>query len=762
MRLKKRMKQRMATALIVAMTVGMTAGSAWADETPTHKWVQESGLWYYYDGQGEMVKNKEKYINKKWYGFNEDGVMYSNELFVPHDQRMDSIMEVEDGEELKPDRLYAFAAGNLAANGWVKLNADGVLYTNEDVGEPAYWYYFKGGDSNDKLPSMVRGEEKGINGSVYRFDKNGVMYQSEWYTEYQAGVDAEGNSAEGEYGIHYYGADGPKAMNKWLPLDGYWYRFDNNGEVREVAYMASPSDASEDPEVGPWQYETISDKAPARQVHSISIASGSNADVEVPLGGSVKLKFKITLASDSNAEVQNFDDFVDFHDFVPGNHVAGRFYTNKAKIDQNGICTVEYKPKNLGKEDVTLRIDETTGTGFTVTAVTPEDISQKKDAVDTLLKDAVGDGEDSNATREAILEIINSSDDSDKKELQETIVRSSNYAVLDSNYAMEKTIEVRPAEVAEEAQSLLSGGEISLVGGALNAEEQDVVQLKVAPSAEVPALKQEFANKVSFDIRLAINDDHENQSELAFPVKITMPVPVGFSAESMRLFHIHNGEETELNFTVNNGMITFTVAGFSDFVFVQDDAKDDEDVNHGGGSGGSGGGGGGSSSFAGGVVTTDSKKGRINSLTGIIIGSGDGYSKWVPETIQGQETAARWRLQYADGTYAAGGYVLDEQGNPKKDSAGNLIEQPLWELISGAWYTFGADGYVKSGLVFDPAQNGWFYVDINTGMKTGWQQIDGKWYYFNPTSDGSKGIMYVNRTTPDGYEVGADGVWNGQ
>lgn len=757
--MKKGLKQKIATVLIVAMTAGMTAGPAWADETPTRKWVQDGGFWYYYDDQGEMVKNREKYINKKWYGFNEEGVMYSNELFVPRDQRMDSIMEVEEGEELEPDRLYAFPAGNLVANGWVKLNGEGKLYTNDDVGDPAYWYYFKDGDSNDKLPSMVRGEERKIQGAVYRFDKNGVMYQSEWYREYQAGVDAEGNSSEGEYGIFYYGADGPKAMNKWLPLDGYWYRFDNNGEVREVAYMASPSDASEDPVVGPWQYETISDKAPARQVHSISVASGSNTEVEVPLGESVKLKFQITLASDSNAKVQNFDDFVDFHDFVPGNHVAGRFYTNKAKIDKNGVCTVEYKPKNLGGEAVTLRID---GIGmddeFWVEAVAPEDISQKKDAVDTLLNDAVGDGEDSSATRDAILEILDSSEDSDKKELQQTIVRSSNYALLDSNYAMENAIEVRPANIAEEAQSLLSGGEISLVGGALNAEAQDVVELRVAPSAEVPVLAQEFANKVSFDIKLAIGDDEP--SELNFPIKITMPVPVGFSAESMRLFHIHNGVETELNFTVNNGMITFTVAGFSDFVFVQDDTKDD-DENHGGGSGGSGGGGGGSSS-AGGVITTDSKKGRVNSLTGIIIGSGDGYSKWVQETIQGQETTGRWRLQYADGTYAAGGYVLDEQGNPVKDSAGNQIEQPLWEMISGVWYAFGADGYAKSGMVFDPAQNGWFYIDINTGMKTGWQQIDGKWYYFNPTSDGSRGIMYVSRTTPDGYEVGADGVWMGQ
>lgn len=67
-----------------------------------------------------------------------------------------------------------------------------------------------------------------------------------------------------------------------------------------------------------------------------------------------------------------------------------------------------------------------------------------------------------------------------------------------------------------------------------------------------------------------------------------------------------------------------------------------------------------------------------------------------------------------------------------------------WELNNGAWHVFGADGYAKSGLVFDPALGGYFYIDINTGMKTGWQLIDGKWYYSNPISDSKRGIMFTD------------------
>lgn len=56
---------------------------------------------------------------------------------------------------------------------------------------------------------------------------------------------------------------------------------------------------------------------------------------------------------------------------------------------------------------------------------------------------------------------------------------------------------------------------------------------------------------------------------------------------------------------------------------------------------------------------------------------------------------------------------------------------------------FDSNGYLGTGWIFDPVYGNWFYIDVNTGMKTGWVLIDGKWYYFNPFSDGTRGIMFA-------------------
>ena len=140
-------------------------------------------------------------------------------------------------------------------------------------------------------------------------------------------------------------------------------------------------------------------------------------------------------------------------------------------------------------------------------------------------------------------------------------------------------------------------------------------------------------------------------------------------------------------------------------------------------------------------VTKDSKKGYWSNARGIITGAdnqvtNDGYSHWMKDS-------RGWWLRYSDGSYPKG-------------SAGEYH----WEKINGRWWAFGADGYLSTGWIYDTFYQGWFYMDANQGMLTGWQFIDGKWYYLNPVSDGTRGIMYAKKRTPDGWLVKEDGSWD--
>lgn len=148
-----------------------------------------------------------------------------------------------------------------------------------------------------------------------------------------------------------------------------------------------------------------------------------------------------------------------------------------------------------------------------------------------------------------------------------------------------------------------------------------------------------------------------------------------------------------------------------------------------------------SSSVSSGTVTKDSQKGYRSEEQGVITGASnqavnDGYSHWIKD-------ARGWWLRYSDGTWPMG-------------NTGAFH----WEKVNGRWWAFGAEGYLSTGWIYDTLYQGWFYMDENQGMLTGWQFINGKWYYLNSNHDGSAGIMYSKRRTPDGWYVKEDGSWD--
>lgn len=104
-----------------------------------------------------------------------------------------------------------------------------------------------------------------------------------------------------------------------------------------------------------------------------------------------------------------------------------------------------------------------------------------------------------------------------------------------------------------------------------------------------------------------------------------------------------------------------------------------------------------------------------------------------------------WWYQYQDGSYPKACW--------KQLSYNSVLE----------WYHFDERGYMETGWFTDTDRHVYYLNPVSDGTKgrmvTGWNLIEGKWYYFNTVSDGTRGAMFVNRKTPDGYQVDGKGVW---
>jgi len=159
-----------------------------------------------------------------------------------------------------------------------------------------------------------------------------------------------------------------------------------------------------------------------------------------------------------------------------------------------------------------------------------------------------------------------------------------------------------------------------------------------------------------------------------------------------------------------------------------------------GGSSGGGGGGGGSTG-----VTTSGSKTQSTVLPSYVVSG-----QWT------QAANGKW-LFTAGRTYANEWAAVS---NPYADAS---IGQSDFD-----WFRFDEDGFMVTGWYIDQAGDTYFLHDVSDNtlgrMYTGWHWIKGadgqeRCYYFNPNSDGFRGRVLKNTTTPDGYAVDANGAW---
>lgn len=104
---------------------------------------------------------------------------------------------------------------------------------------------------------------------------------------------------------------------------------------------------------------------------------------------------------------------------------------------------------------------------------------------------------------------------------------------------------------------------------------------------------------------------------------------------------------------------------------------------------------------------------------------------------------------------------------------GHAVSDGFWRMdAKGTWYYSTTRQFCNTwGYIVNPyAKEGqhkadWFWFDDKGRMLTGWQLINGKWYYLNPymNGTGTLGACLIGPgKTPDGYEIDANGAWTGR
>lgn len=134
------------------------------------------------------------------------------------------------------------------------------------------------------------------------------------------------------------------------------------------------------------------------------------------------------------------------------------------------------------------------------------------------------------------------------------------------------------------------------------------------------------------------------------------------------------------------------------------------------------------------TTTTNSTSVVNNGLATYLVVTGSDYIASVEDNSGVWEAQAdgKWKYKKSNGTYARNEYVK----------------------VNGAWYAFGWGSIMESDCWLKFETGTTYFCQSNGAMPTGWCQIGGNWYYFNPDN-----TLVKNTTTSDGYTVDDTGKW---
>ncbi|HEU7524956.1 choline binding protein [Streptococcus pneumoniae] len=188
-------------------------------------WVKQDGSWYYFDGNGNLVKNA-------WQGsyyLKADGKMAQSEWIY------DSSYQAW---------YYLKSDGSYAKNAWqgaYYLKSNGKMAQGEWVYDSSYqaWYYLKSDGSYAKNAWQ----------GAYYLKSNGKMAQGEWVydSSYQAWyyLKSDGSYARNAWqGNYYLKSDGKMAVNEWVDGGRYYVGADGVWKEGQASTASSSNDSN--------------------------------------------------------------------------------------------------------------------------------------------------------------------------------------------------------------------------------------------------------------------------------------------------------------------------------------------------------------------------------------------------------------------------------------------------------------------------------------------------------------------------------------
>jgi glucan-binding YG repeat protein len=200
-----------------------------------HGWQKIDGKWYYFTleewSDGRMICREAgtQTIDGKLYYFNEDGSL------LQHGAGWFEI--VENNWDGPHSVWYYFVNAEELATGWTKIGGD--------------WYYF---DTNGKQLGRAETLLK-IGEKYYAFDENGKLLQ------YKAGLYKtpkmkDPSGVEHESAWYYLATDG-EILVGWKRIDGKWYYFNDSASSARYGQMVCPEGGTYTAEDGkPYYFDT--------------------------------------------------------------------------------------------------------------------------------------------------------------------------------------------------------------------------------------------------------------------------------------------------------------------------------------------------------------------------------------------------------------------------------------------------------------------------------------------------------------------------